>query len=124
MYDLPSADGFKITSTYYGPSVAPWFEANSKERKSEFSQEVAEIGQQEDFSYSVFEFLYNHGEGWVGMYLNTAHTPKLSKAEKIMHSAVVQLMLDDKTNIDRFLNEDEIVFYDWETDKKVMEDKE
>ena len=52
------------------------------------------------------------------MYLNTAHTPKLSKAEKIMHSAVVQLMLDDKTNIDRFLNEDEIVFYDWEKDKK------
>lgn len=53
------------------------------------------------------------------MYLNTAHTPKLSKAEKIMHSAVVQLMLDDKTNIDRFLNEDEIVFYDWERIRKV-----
>lgn len=52
------------------------------------------------------------------MYLNTAQTPKLNKAEPIMHSAVVQLMLDDKTNIDRFLNEDEIVFYDWERDKK------
>ena len=52
------------------------------------------------------------------MYLNTAHTPKLSNAKKIMHSAVVQLMFDDKTNIDRFLNEDEIVFYDWEKDKK------
>lgn len=38
--------------------------------------------------------------------------------QKIMHSAVVQLMFDDKTNIDRFLNEDEIVFYDWEKDKK------
>ena len=72
MYDLPSADGFKITSTYYGPSVAPWFEANSKEIKSEFSQEVAEIGLQEEFTYSVFEFLYNHGEGWVGKFENGA----------------------------------------------------
>ena len=25
MHDLPKADGFKITSIYYGPSVAPWF---------------------------------------------------------------------------------------------------
>ena len=70
MYDLPTAEGFKITSRYYGPSVAPWFEANSKERKSEFSQEVVEIGKQEDFTYSVFEFLYNHGEGWCGRYEN------------------------------------------------------
>ena len=42
----------------------------------------------------------------------------MSNAEKIMHEAVVQLMFDDKTNIDRFLNEDKIVFYDWEKDKK------
>ena len=51
-------------------------------------------------------------------YLQTSDAPKFSKAEKVICSAIVKLMLDDKTNIDRFLNEDEIVFYDWEKDKK------
>lgn len=51
-------------------------------------------------------------------YLNTAETPKKSKAEKVIVSTVVRLMLDDKVNIDRFLKEEPIEFYDWEKDKK------
>lgn len=51
-------------------------------------------------------------------YLQTSDAPKFNKADKVICSAVIKLMLDDKTNIDRFLNEDEIVFYDWEKDKK------
>jgi glutaredoxin-related protein len=62
LHDLPSADGFKIVTEYCGPSVAPWFDEN-KERKEEFSSEVAEIGKTEELSYSCFDFLHNHGEG-------------------------------------------------------------
>lgn len=51
-------------------------------------------------------------------YLNTTNAPKTDRWDKVICTAIVQLMLDDKTNIDRFLNEDEIVFYDWEKDKK------
>lgn len=64
MHDLPLADGFKIESTYYGPSIAPWFEANSKERRKEFFDEVTEIGRSEKFTYMIFEFLHNHGVGY------------------------------------------------------------
>lgn len=70
MHDLPSAEGFRIATKYYGPSVAPWFEANEKERKKEFSSEIAEIGKTEDLTYSIHEFLYNHGEGWTGKFEN------------------------------------------------------
>ncbi|MGI6671059.1 MAG: hypothetical protein ACOX58_05760 [Christensenellales bacterium] len=70
MHDLPFADGFKITSYYYGPSVAPWFTPNSKERKKEFSAEIVEIGKSENLTYMIYEFLYNHGEGWIGKYEN------------------------------------------------------
>lgn len=68
--DLPSADGFKIVSEYSGPSVAPWFEANEKERKEEFSTEIAEIGKTEKFTYMLYEFLYNHGEGQLRKFEN------------------------------------------------------
>lgn len=51
-------------------------------------------------------------------YLQTSDARKFSKAEKVICSAIVKLMLDDKTNIDRFLSGDELVFYDWEKDKK------
>lgn len=51
-------------------------------------------------------------------YLQTSDAPKFSKAEKVICSAVVKLMLDDKTNIDKFLKEYPIEFYDWEKDKK------
>lgn len=70
MHDLPSAEGFRIATKYYGPSVSPWFEANEKERKKEFSSEIAEIGKTEDLTYSIHEFLYNHGEGWTGKFEN------------------------------------------------------
>lgn len=70
MHDLPDADGFRITSIYYGPSVAPWFEVNDKDRKQEFYEELAEIGKSEDFTYMIHEFLYNHGEGWTGKFEN------------------------------------------------------
>ena len=70
MYDLPSSDGFKIVTRYYGPSVAPWFEVNSKERKQEFRDEIGEIGKTENFVYAVHEFLYNHGEGGTSKYEN------------------------------------------------------
>ena len=43
---------------------------NSKDRRKLFSKEVEEIGQQEDFTYSIFEFASNHGEGWCGRYEN------------------------------------------------------
>lgn len=51
-------------------------------------------------------------------YLNTTNAPKTDRWDKVTRTAIIQLMLDDKTNIDRFLNEDEIVFYDWGKDKK------
>lgn len=70
MHDLPMADGFRIESTYYGPSVAPWFEANSKDRKKEFCDEIPEIGRSEKFTYMVHEFLHNHGEGRIAKYEN------------------------------------------------------
>lgn len=38
MHDLPSAEGFRIATKYYGPSVSPWFEANEKERKKSSPQ--------------------------------------------------------------------------------------
>lgn len=67
MYDLPSADGFKIESTYFGPSVAPCFESD---RKKEFPEEIAEIGQSENFTYKIFKCLYNHGTGYTAKYEN------------------------------------------------------
>ena len=60
MYDLPNADGFKITTTYYGPSIAPW---NDHEVQEFFSKTVEKLGEQEQFTYTSFYFLYNHGEG-------------------------------------------------------------
>lgn len=67
MHDLPKADGFKITSIYYGPSVAPWFNDDVRE---EFWQTVQRIGEFEQFTYTNFEFLYNHGEGGCHKYEN------------------------------------------------------
>lgn len=91
MHDLPSADGFKITSTYYGPSVAPWFEANSKERREEFSCEAEKIAQREELSYSVYEFDHNHGEGLCmklenGSWVDLKSLYSSSIAEKIFES--------------------------------------
>lgn len=68
LHDLPFAEGFKIISYYHGPSVAPWFGSNSKERKVEFNLEISEIGQQEDLKYSFYEFLYNHGAADYGKF--------------------------------------------------------
>lgn len=70
LYDLPSADGFKISTNYYGPSVAPWFEINSREGNEEFCDEIAEIGKKENFTYKIHEFLYNHGEGTIRKFEN------------------------------------------------------
>ena len=67
MYDLPKADGFKITSIYYGPSVAPWFNDDVRE---EFRRTVERIDKCEQFTYTVYEFLYNHGEGGCSKYQN------------------------------------------------------
>ena len=68
--DLPSADGFKIVSEYSGPSVDHWFEANEKERNEEFITELEEIGKTEKFTYMLYEFLYNHGEGQIRRFEN------------------------------------------------------
>lgn len=68
--DLPLADGFKIVSKYSGPSVDHWFEANEKERKEEFATELEEIGKTEKFTYILYEFLYNHGEGRIRKFKN------------------------------------------------------
>lgn len=67
MYDLPKADGFKITSIYYGPSVAPWF---NDEVREEFRKTVDRMGTNEQFTYNIFEFLYNHGAGGCSKYEN------------------------------------------------------
>ena len=67
MYDLTNADGFKITSIYYGPSVAPWF---NDEVREEFWQTVKRMGEHEQFTYTNFEFLYNHGAGGCAKYEN------------------------------------------------------
>lgn len=67
MNALPNAEGFKITSKYYGPSVAPWF---NHEVKKEFIDVISDTGSQEQFTYTVFEFLYNHGEGLCSKYEN------------------------------------------------------
>lgn len=60
LYDLPNAEGFKIISHYQGPSIAPWF---NEEVREEFRSVVSKMGKTESFTYSVFEFLYNHGAG-------------------------------------------------------------
>ena len=60
MYDLPNSDGFRITTAYYGPSVAPWTNSEAPEL---FSKTVEKMGAHEKFTYSAFEFFYNHGEG-------------------------------------------------------------
>lgn len=76
LYDLPSADGFKIVSKYYGPSIAPWFEANKEIRLepsddlTDFTKELGKIGQHEEFTYMIHEFQYNHGTGWTAKYEN------------------------------------------------------
>lgn len=70
LQDLPSAEGFKIVTKYRGPSIAPWFEVNQKARKEEFSSEIAEIGKTENLTYMIYEFLHNHGEGWIGKFEN------------------------------------------------------
>ena len=67
MRDLPDADGFKITSNYCGPSVAPWFNDDTRE---EFRDTVDKLGQTEQFTYLVFEFLHNHGMGGCAKYEN------------------------------------------------------
>lgn len=51
-------------------------------------------------------------------YLQTSDAPKFNKEDKVICSAVIQLMLDDKTNIDKFLKEEPFEFFDWEIDKK------
>lgn len=67
MHDLPKADGFKITSIYYGPSIAPWF---NDEVREEFWQTVKRMGEYEKFTYKNFNFLYNHGAGGCAKYEN------------------------------------------------------
>ena len=67
MRDLPKAEGFKIVSNYYGPSLAPWF---NDEIREEFRNTVARIGGCEKFTYKIFEFLYNHGAGGCAKYEN------------------------------------------------------
>ena len=67
MCDLPKAEGFKITSIYYGPSVAPWFDDEVRE---EFRKTVDRMGKSEQFTYKIFEFLYNHGAGGCSKYEN------------------------------------------------------
>lgn len=57
--DIPNADGFKIKSNYSGSSLSPHF---NNELKDEFNQIIDQIGISEDFTYTAFEFLYNHGE--------------------------------------------------------------
>lgn len=68
--DLPFADGFKIKSSYSGPSAAPWFKANNKERRAEFCDEVTEMGEYENFTYSIYELLLSHGEGYCRKFEN------------------------------------------------------
>ena len=76
MYDLPAADGFRIISNYYGPSIAPWFECNKVFRvkpsddKTEFQNIIEEVGLNEELTYMYHEFQYNHGEGWTEKYEN------------------------------------------------------
>lgn len=68
LHDLSSAEGFRISSMYYGPSVAPWINCNCKDRKYEFFEEVEKLEKDERFSYIIYDFLYNHGEGRIGKY--------------------------------------------------------
>ena len=67
MRDLPNAEGFKITSNYYGPSIAPRF---NDEVREDFQKTIEKIGQSEQFTYSSFEFSYNHGMGKCNKYEN------------------------------------------------------
>lgn len=67
MYDLPNADGFKIISNYLGPSVTPW---NNSDVREQFWQVVERIGSYEDFVYTNYGFLYNHGAGFCQKYIN------------------------------------------------------
>ena len=81
LHDLPSSDGFKIVSKYYGPSIAPWFDANKDVRETPeddttvFVDEIIKIGQLEKFTYKFHEFYYDHGAGWSAKYENGVLSP-------------------------------------------------
>ena len=68
--DLPSADGFKITTMYYGPRVEPWCAVSKYDETEEGPFEIDEIARTETFTYSLHQFLYNHGEGWTCKFEN------------------------------------------------------
>ncbi len=65
MVDLPEAEGFLIKSVYYGPSITPW---SNNEIREQFSDTIDRIGQYEDFTYTLYRYLYNHGEGYCEKY--------------------------------------------------------
>lgn len=67
MTDLPEADGFLIKSVYFGPSIAPW---SNNEIREEFSETIEKIGEFEEFTYTLYRYLYNHGEGYCAKYEN------------------------------------------------------
>lgn len=66
-YDLPEAEGFKISNMYYGPSIAPWFNSEVRE---EFYKVVDKFDSRENFTYTIREFLYNHGSCYCGKFEN------------------------------------------------------
>ena len=111
MYDLPNADGFRITTAYYGPSVAPWTNSEAPEL---FSKTVEKMGAHEKFTYSAFEFFYNHGEGRCLRYENG----KWSDLEK----EYLPALLDRDYGKDwRCWNQDLYVEFDFEKHADILE---
>lgn len=68
MYDLPDAEGFEIESYYYGPSLAPWFNNDAPEEFNEII--LHDIADTEEYTYVIFEWLYNHGAGQCNKIVN------------------------------------------------------
>jgi hypothetical protein len=66
-YDLPNADGFKIVSAYTGYSYAPWFNSEIRE---EFEMVIDKIGENEVFTYKLFNYHGNSGESYCAKYEN------------------------------------------------------
>lgn len=66
-YDLPNAQGFKIISSYYGPSLMPYVNTEIRE---DFRMTIDKIGENEVFTYKLFDHHGNSGESYFAKYEN------------------------------------------------------
>lgn len=66
IHDLPEADGFTITSKYYGPAVNPWSDHDVRESFYDFT--IFGLIGYEEFTYKLYRYQYNCGAGSCELY--------------------------------------------------------